>query len=269
MAESTTYQLSVPEVGEVDLSVTERGEGRPFLLLHGGAGPLSVANLADALAAGGGIRVLTPTHPGFQGTIRPAALNNVARLAAVYEALLEKLGLTGVVVLGNSLGGWIAARLALGGAAARLAGIVVMNAVGIAVDGHPIADTATLDPDRLLALSYHDPAPFRVDPATLPEDRKAAIAANRAAVQLYGGATMYDPQLRGHLAEMTTPALVVWGESDRIADLEYGRVFAASIPGARFEPIARAGHFPHIEQPAATLKAITEFTDALSADLSN
>lgn len=266
MTRSTTYRLSVTEVGEVDLAVTGQGEGRPFLLLHGGAGPSSVANLADALAAGGGIRVLTPTHPGFEGTARPPALDSVGGLAAVYEALLERLGLIDAVVLGNSLGGWIAAQLALGAAAARLAGIVVMNAVGIAVDGHPIADTAGLAADRLLALSYHDPAPFRVDPATLPDDRKAAIAANRAAVQLYGGASMYDPALRGRLAEITTPALVVWGESDRIADPDYGRAFAASIPGARFEPIAQAGHFPHIEQPAATLKAITEFTDALGEE---
>src|SRR5581483_8544732 len=103
----STYQLSVPGIGAVDLTVDERGEGRPLLLLHGGAGPLSVANLADALAAQGGLRVLTPTHPGFEGTPRPAALDNVPGLAAVYEALLERIGLTDVVVAGNSLGGWI------------------------------------------------------------------------------------------------------------------------------------------------------------------
>lgn len=263
MTQSTTYQLSVPGIGPLDLAVDERGEGSPLLLLHGGAGPLSVGNLAEALAAEGGIRVLTPTHPGFEGTPRPASLDNVAGLAAVYEALLERLGLIDVVVAGNSLGGWVAAQLALGGSAPRLAGIVVINAVGIEVAGHPIAETAGVAPDQLLALSYHDPAPYRVDPAALPEERKAAIAANRAAVALYGGASMFDPQLRGRLSAITTPALFVWGESDRIADLEYGRAFAQSVPGARFEPIPEAGHFPHIEQPAMTLKAITQFTDSL------
>lgn len=261
----STYQLSVSGIGAVDLTVDERGEGRPLLLLHGGAGPLSVANLAEALAAQDGIRVLTPTHPGFEGTPRPAALDTVPGLAAVYEALLEQLGLSDVVVAGNSLGGWVAAQLALGRSVPRLAGIVVMNAVGIEVPGHPIAETAGVAPDQLLALSYHDPAPFRVDPAALPEERKAAIAANRAAVQLYGGAAMFDPLLRGRLSAITTPALFVWGESDRIADLEYGRAFAQSVPGAVFEPIPEAGHFPHIEQPATTLKAITQFTDSLDA----
>lgn len=265
MTRSTTHQLSVPGIGQVDLTVAEHGEGRPFLLLHGGAGPLSVADLGQALAAEGGVRVLIPTHPGFEGTARPAALDGVTGLAALYQALIERLDLSDVVVLGNSLGGWIAARLALSGAAARLGGIVVINAVGIEVEGHPIADTAGLATDQLLALSYHDPAPYRVDPAALPGERKAAIAANRASVQLYGGASMCDPDLRAGLAEITTPALVVWGESDRIADLGYGRAYAASIPGARFEPIAQAGHFPHVEQPAATLKAITGFTGAVAA----
>ena len=264
MTQSTTYQLSVPGIGEVDLKVDERGQGRPLLLLHGGAGPLSVAGLAEALAAEGNIHVLTPTHPGFEGTPRPAALDSVAGLAGVYEVLLEKLGLIDVVVAGNSLGGWVAARLALGASASRLGGIVVINAVGIEVEGHPIAETAGVAPDRLLALSFHDPAPFSVDPATLPEERKAAMAANRAAVQLYGGESMFDPQLRGHLSAITTPALFVWGESDGIADLEYGRAFARSVPGARFEPIPEAGHLPQIEQPAMTLKAITQFTDSLA-----
>ncbi len=260
----STYQLSVPGIGEVDLTVDDRGQGRPLLLLHGGAGPLSVANLAEALAAEGGIRVLTPTHPGFEGTPRAANLDSVPGLASVYEALLERLGLIDVVVAGNSLGGWVAAQLALGTSAPRLAGIVVINAVGVEVEGHPIAETADVAPDQLLALAYHEPAPYRLDPAALPAERLAAMAANRAAVQLYGGASMFDPQLRARLSAITTPALFVWGESDRIADLEYGRAFAQSVPGALFESIPEAGHFPHIEQPAATLKAITQFADSLA-----
>jgi pimeloyl-ACP methyl ester carboxylesterase len=262
MTQTTSYQLDVSGVGRVGLSVDEYGEGRPVLLLHGGAGPLSVAKLGRSLAADG-MRVLVPTHPGFERTARPEALTDVAGLAAVYEALLDRLDLTGVVVIGNSLGGWIAGRLALGAAAHRVSGIVLLNAVGIVVEGHPIAATAGLPTDRMLALSYHDPAPFLIDPATLPDERKAAFAANREAIALYGGATMSDPALRADLAGVKVPALVVWGVSDQIADLEYGRRFAEAMTAGRFEPIERAGHFPHIEQPAATLAAITRFADGL------
>ncbi len=48
---------------------------------------------------------------------------------------------------------------------------------------------------------------------------------------------------------MRLPVLVVWGESDRVADPEYGRAFAAAIPGARFQLLSGTGHMPMLETP--------------------
>ena len=62
---------------------------------------------------------------------------------------------------------------------------------------------------------------------------------------------------------MQVPALVLWGETDRVVTPDYGRAFAAAIPGARFAAIAGAGHFPHLEQPydfAARIKDFVEET---------
>ncbi len=106
---SRTYTLSLP-YGEVPVTVTERGAGTPVLLLHGGAGPDSVAGFADLLAARLPVRVLTPVNPGFGGTPRPEGLDSVAKLAEVYSALLAELDLTGVTVAGSSIGGWAASR---------------------------------------------------------------------------------------------------------------------------------------------------------------
>src|SRR5580692_12323577 len=83
----TTYQLPYAGSGRVDLVVEERGEGRPFLLLHGGAGPASMARFASMLAERHRVRVITPTHPGFARTKRPDELNSVKGLAQVYAAL--------------------------------------------------------------------------------------------------------------------------------------------------------------------------------------
>jgi pimeloyl-ACP methyl ester carboxylesterase len=58
------------------------------------------------------------------------------------------------------------------------------------------------------------------------------------------------------LAGIAIPSMVIWGESDRIVDVEYGRRYADSIPGARFEVIAEAGHFPHIEKLERVLTLI-------------
>src|SRR5690349_8051245 len=83
------------------------GTGRPYVILHGGAGPGSVATLADALTESGS--VITPTHPGFDGQPRPEWFSTVDELALAYLALLDQLDLRDVVIVGNSVGGWIAA----------------------------------------------------------------------------------------------------------------------------------------------------------------
>src|ERR1700677_113501 len=95
-ATSSTKIVDVGGIGPVELMVEERGDGRPYLVLHGGAGPQSVARFAQLLAATDGNRVVTPTHPGFGGTPRPDGLSSVAGLAALYAALLDTLGLEDV-----------------------------------------------------------------------------------------------------------------------------------------------------------------------------
>ena len=130
IAVSTTKAINVAGIGPVELTVEEQGSGRPYLVLHGGAGPQSVARLAQLLAEKDRNRVLTPIHPGFGDTPRPEELNSVAKLAALYSGLLDELGLDDVTVIGNSVGGWVAAEMALLGSP-RISGIVLLDAVGI------------------------------------------------------------------------------------------------------------------------------------------
>lgn len=71
---------------------------------------------------------------------------------------------------------------------------------------------------------------------------------------------MYDPGLRARLRSMSARALVIWGENDGIVDVAYGRRFATSMQRAHFELVAKAGHFPHIEQ----LQRVVALIDAFS-----
>jgi pimeloyl-ACP methyl ester carboxylesterase len=255
-AASTTKTINVAGVGPVELTVEERGDGRPFLVLHGGAGPQSVAGFAQLLAEKGDCLVITPTHPGFGGTSRPDELNSVARLAALYVSLLDDLGLEGVTVIGNSVGGWIAAEMALL-EAPRVSRVVLLDAVGIEVEGHPVADVAGLSVPEIQALSFHDPAPFRVDLATIPDAQKAIMAANGDALAIYAGsAAMADPSLLGRLGGIAIPTLVLWGESDRIVEPAYGQAYAMAIPRSRFEVLPATGHMPQMETPDLVLQAI-------------
>jgi pimeloyl-ACP methyl ester carboxylesterase len=256
-----THSVTVPAHGQVDVTVADVGQGRPILLLHGGAGPRSVASFAQLLSAQGNFRVLSPTHPGFDGTPRPDWLTTIGGLAEVYDKLLNQLQLSGVTVIGSSIGGGIAAELAIRGSP-RVSGTVLADAVGISVEGHPVADAFSLTLDQLTDLSYHNPAKFRIDLSSFTDAQRQAMGANRAALAVYGAKTsLPDPTLLGRLHGVRVPVLVVWGESDRVADPEYGRAFAAAIPGGRFQLLSGTGHMPMLETPDQLLAAIRTFTD--------
>jgi len=253
---STTKTINLDGVGTVELTVEERGDGRPFLVLHGGAGPQSVTAFAQLLADEGHNRVLTPVHPGFGGTPRPDELNSVAKLAVLYGDVLDDLLLEDVTVIGNSVGGWIAAEMALLGSP-RITRVVLVDAVGIELKGHPVADVSGLSVPEIQALSFHDPTPFRVDPATIPDAQKVIMAANGAALAVYAGSpAMADPTLLGRLSGLAVPTLVLWGESDQIVEPAYGQLYAAAIPEARFEVLPATGHMPQMETPDLVLNAV-------------
>jgi pimeloyl-ACP methyl ester carboxylesterase len=252
-----THELIVDGIGPIEITLTEYGHGRAFLLLHGGAGPRSVGAFAELLATAEDALVIVPVHPGFDGTPRPESLSTVAGLAALYIGLLDRLDLADVTVIGNSIGGWIAAEIALL-ASPRVTGFILVDAVGIEVDGHPIADFFSLTLDQVFTLSYHNPEPFRIDLTKQPPAAQAVAAGNRAALATYAGTSMTDPSLIGRLAGVRVPTLVVWGESDRMVDPDYGRAFAAAIPGAEFRLLTSTGHMPHLETPDAMLRVIRE-----------
>jgi pimeloyl-ACP methyl ester carboxylesterase len=252
---ATTRTVSLSGAGTVDVAVSDYGEGRPFLLLHGGGGPDTVTGFGELLAKSHGVRVIVPIHPGFAGTTRPDHLTSIRDLAALYVALLGDLELEHVTVIGNSIGGWIAAEMALL-SSLRVGRLILVDAVGIEVPGYPIADFFSLTLDQVFTLSFHDPEPFRVNPASLPPAAQAMAAGNRAALAVYAGAAMSDPTLAGRLARLELPTLVLWGDSDQIVDPGYGRAYAAAIPHARFQLLTATGHLPQLETPDQLKSAI-------------
>ncbi|MEY9871673.1 pimeloyl-ACP methyl ester carboxylesterase [Streptacidiphilus sp. MAP12-33] len=249
--------------GGLAVTVQEFGENTErtgVLVLHGGAGPRSVAGFAAGLAQHA--YVVVPTHPGFDGTPRPESTDTVADLATAYLDLLDALDLRGVMVAGNSVGGWIAAEMALRDNASRISCLTLLASTGIAPESPvQIADPAVLGPAKTAELAFHNPQ-FRPNPAALGPEQLAVMAANQRTLAVYAGDPFcYDPKLRGRLHRVTVPVLVIAGEQDGIAPLEYERSLAASFPRAAFHAVPEAGHFPHIEQPAAVFAAIGDFVD--------
>ena len=233
------------------------------LVLHGGGGPFTVAALAAHLATTH--RVLTPTLPGWNGTERPGALAHVADLASAYLVLLSDLDLKDVLVVGSSLGGWIASEMAARDEADLVGRVVVIDGAGVKVEGEDVVDFFRLTPKQIAEHSWHDADKFFIEPATLTPAQLATQRSNLQTMRaLAGDPYMHDPGLLSRLDSVEIPVLVIWGESDRLFTPEYGRAYAAAFgrsrgAHARFELIREAGHLPHLERPAATLAAIDAF----------
>src|ERR1700761_176178 len=257
-ATTTTRTVPVAGIGPVPVTVTERGHGRPYLVLHGGAGPQSVDGFAELLASSQQARVITPLHPGFGGTPRPDGLTTMGGLAQLYVSLLDHLELTGVTVVGNSIGGWIAAEIAVLNSP-RGPAVALADAAGLQVDSAPAADFSSLTMDQVAELSYYQPDKFRIDLGQLPEPARAAMAANREALAVYGGPAMADPALLGRLPSIAAPVLVVWGAADRMIPPEHGLAYTRAIPGAEFRLISDAGHLPQLETPDILLRLLQDF----------
>jgi pimeloyl-ACP methyl ester carboxylesterase len=142
-----------------------------------------------------------------------------------------------------------------------LGGVVLVDAAGITVEGEPIIDFFSLTPREVAEHTWHDPDRFFVDPSTFSPERAEMQKQNMATMALVAR-DMNDPELRPKLETVTIPALLIWGDSDRIFTPGYGRAYAQSFPNGRFALVADAGHLPQLEQPAATLALIDDFLHA-------
>lgn len=246
----------------LQITLDEQGDanGTGVLLLHGGAGPRSMAGLAAALSEH--VYVITATHPGFDGTPRAPWLDTVGDLADAYLDLLAELDLRQVMVIGNSFGGWTTSEMTLRDIDRRIASVVLLNATGVRPDqAGQIVDVRQLPPPAIGKLSFYNPA-LRPNPAALTDEQRAGFAANQQTMAQYAGDDfLFAPKLRRRLRRVTIPALVAWGVEDGVLSEDYGRSYAGAFANGRFQPIAEAGHFPHIEQPAATMSAIGNFVD--------
>ncbi|HKC99636.1 MAG TPA: alpha/beta hydrolase [Methylomirabilota bacterium] len=245
----------------VQLEIVERGQGRPILWLHGEEGLDPGAPFLDQLASHGG--VLAPSHPGFGHSPDVASIDSVDDLSYLYLDLLAERNLRDVTVVGCSMGGWIAAEMAVK-CSDRFSGLVLVAPLGIKVgdrETRDIPDIFALPPDEVLRLQYRDPARAAVDHGRLSDDQLTVIVRNREATALYAWEPYFhNPKLKQWLHRITLPTVLLWGADDRfVTAAYYGDAYRRSIPGAGFETIPGAGHFPHLEEPGALVERIRGF----------
>jgi len=245
------------------IELIDRGHGRPILFLHPHIGLDPSAPVLAMLAEGG--QLIAPSHPGFGHSERPAGITTVDDLAYFYLDLMDALDLRDTLVVGVSLGAWIAAAIAVK-STARMVRLVLGNPVGIKVgdrETRDILDVFAMLEGEFLEKAFADPAIGKCDYRAMTDDEVMVAARNREAAALYTWSPyMHDPKLKGRLHRILIPTRVLWGSADRLVGKAYGREFAAAVPGAKFETIAGAGHFPHLEQPKAFAARALAFSEA-------
>jgi pimeloyl-ACP methyl ester carboxylesterase len=177
---------------------------------------------------------------------------------------MDQLNLKGALLVGVSLGGWIAAEIAVK-STARISHLVLANAVGIKPgnrETRDIADIFAIGEAEFNDIAFADPAAAARDYKTMAPADVLAVARNREATARYAWSPYFhDPKLKGRLHRINVPTLFLWGMQDRVLSEDYGRAYCAAVPGARFEPIERAGHFPHLEQPKLFADRVFAFAD--------
>ncbi len=247
-------------VRDLELEAIHRGSGPPLLLLHGAGGLDPNGEFLALLARH--FEVIAPSHPGFGHSPLPDLFDSVDDLAYVYLDLLEQYDLRDVVLMGFSLGGWIAAEVAVR-CAHRLARLILAGPVGIKAgdrETRDIPDVFALPPDEVTRLLYHDPKRFAPDYSAMSDEQLRVIARNRESLALYAWEPyMHNPKLRYRLGRLRLPTLLIRGASDGLVSRQYLEAYRAAIPGARLEEVAAAGHVPQIEQPRALVERVLAF----------
>jgi pimeloyl-ACP methyl ester carboxylesterase len=240
--------------------VLRGGKGAPLLFLHGGRGAGIWLPFFKALAEK--YEVIVPEHPGFGRSDMPEWLDNVGDLANFYQEFIQKLGLTGINLVGTSLGGWIAADMAVRNTG-PIRTLTLVAPAGIHVKGVAKGDLFLWTPEQTVRNLFADEKlqEFALKQVPDEDERKRQMKNALTLAKLSWQPRLYDPHLRKWLHRIDRPTLIIWGDSDKLIPAAYGPAYRDLIPGAKLDVIKNCGHVPHIEKTAETVAAVTTFIE--------
>jgi pimeloyl-ACP methyl ester carboxylesterase len=241
------HSISTMSIRDCRIQVMRGGSGSPMLFLHGGGGVgiwlPCMARLAKKFD------VIAPEHPGFGASDTPEWLDTIGDLANFYLDFLDQLDLRDVHIVGSSLGGWIAAELAVRNST-RLASLTLIGAAGIHVKDVEQVDTfLTNEEQRIRDLFYdQDLAEAVIASSERPELEDAALKNRMITAKLSWQPRSHDPHLRKWLHRIKVPTLLVWGANDRLFPQEYAFAYQQLIPGSKAVILPECGHLPQVEK---------------------
>jgi pimeloyl-ACP methyl ester carboxylesterase len=249
------------------IAYDERGSGDTVVLLASGAHDRHDFDELRALIPER-LRTIALDWPGHGESPPGDAPGSAMHLADVAEHVVQRLAPGGAVVLGNSVGGFSAARLAIR-RPELVRGLVIVDGGGfVGRPPHVRAFCALMARPRFLRAIY--PAfSSRYMRARTGADRRArdtgvrttrADPGLRAVSELWRSFASPEHDLRREAPAITAPTLVVWGRHDPVIPLQVGRRIAAMIPGAELV-VFDSGHVPHTTDPHGFAARLIPFAD--------
>ncbi len=254
---SVVWTGMVREIAGIELHMTRGGSGPAVLVLHHDIGTVDRLPFYDALATK--FDVIIPHHPGWGKSERPHWMRHPRDIAAVHAWLLSDLGLSGVSLVGLGFGGWIAAEMA-SLAPRDYRRLVLVGAAGIKPPEGDIADQAIVSYIVYPKSGFHDEAAFAAIYGDVSTDQlEAWDIAREMSFRTAWKPYMYSQTLPHLLGGVRAPALIIWGDDDRIVPLSAGHAYARALHDATLTTIPECGHFAEMEKPDAVAALTIDF----------
>ena len=259
---------------KVDL--IEAGEGDPLVYLHGFADVHSVTEnwmpFHEQLAQRA--HVIAPAHPGCAQTDENKDIDAIEDVVFHYLEVLDALKLSRFDLVGHCVGGWIAAEIAVRHPE-KIGKLVLIGAAGLFVEKALIGDIFMMaQPEHgssyaslreMLFANDHQPNALELFPDGMGdlEDELRRYQMLRFSSRIgFKPPYFYNRPLVNRLHRITSPTLVIWGETDNMVPRSHGETYAKVIPGAgELKVIIGAGHSVHVEKPEETAKLVHEFLE--------
>jgi pimeloyl-ACP methyl ester carboxylesterase len=270
---SMTRRLAI--LGREVTVVDTGGDGPPMLFIHGLGGRwqnwlLNIPEFMDTH------RVVALDLPGFGASEMPAEDVSIKGFAKVVDALCSELGIDCPVVVGNSMGGFVGAELALS-FPTRVERLVLVAAAGLTTEYYRRQPVVTLA--RLWAVNAAWIGARGHLVVTRPRLRRAALQfvvrypeklSPQLAWELVQGTgkpgfvpalqALLGYSVRDRLSQMEVPVLIVWGRNDLLVPVGDAERYAELIgPNARHVIFDDTGHLPMLERPSRFNAMLREF----------
>ncbi len=251
------------DIGGYSVALAEIGSGTPLLYLHGFADIHASGTewLLFHRALAERLRVLAPAHPGCADSAENDDIDTIDDLIFHYLQVIDALGLDEFHLAGASIGGWVAAELAIR-MPERIRSLSLIGACGLYVEHEPIADIFMMvqpadggkyrDYRRTLFRSAEAPEALEMFPDGMMSAERELLRYRMFRFASRVGFTppyLYDRKLRGRLARFSRPAVVVAGEQDHLIPATHAKAYAEALRDAELRVVPEAGNSLVVEKP--------------------